>query len=96
MSPFPIFWGIFKNLYFPGTLELKSQILDLIKEFQEESLKDIIGFDTSMVKVTDKNEDLLIVPLDIENNIDESFLRQWHVKNEEFSKVYFFDFTIFL
>ena len=66
---------------------MNSQILDLIKEFQEESLKDIIGFDTSMVKATDKNEDLLIVPLNIKDNIDESFLRQWHVKNEEFSKV---------
>ena len=79
--------GILKNVDFSGTLELNSQILDLIKEFQEESLKDIIGFDTSMVKATDKNEDLLIVPLNIKNNIDESFLRQWHVKNEEFSKV---------
>ena len=79
--------GILKNVDFSGTLELNSQILDLIKEFQEESLKDIIGFDTSMVKATDKNEDLLIVPLNIKDNIDESFLRQWHVKNEEFSKV---------
>ena len=81
--------GILKNVDFSGTLELNSQILDLIKEFQEESLKDIIGFDTSMVKATDKNEDLLIVPLNIKDDIDESFLRQWHVKNEEFSKVYF-------
>ena len=79
--------GILKNVDFSGTLELNSQILDLIKEFQEESLKDIIGFDTSMVKATDKNEDLLIVPLNIKDDIDESFLRQWHVKNEEFSKV---------
>lgn len=62
---------------------LEKDLFDLLQTFHVRAFEDVIGFNQDIVAhCKDKNDELLVVPLNSKDEIDIDFLEQWNLKDK--------------